>query len=81
MIFYFSGTGNSLQVAKSIAEHNNEKLISIVGAPFWHNEASVDHGTLTVPLTYYGGGLSISWDTNVYHWSDTATSYGAGIPQ
>lgn len=29
MIFYFSGTGNSLQVAKNIAEHNNEKLISI----------------------------------------------------
>jgi NAD-dependent dihydropyrimidine dehydrogenase PreA subunit/flavodoxin len=29
MIFYFSGTGNSLQVAKSIAEHNDEKLISI----------------------------------------------------
>jgi ferredoxin len=29
MIFYFSGTGNSLQVAKNIAEHNNETLISI----------------------------------------------------
>jgi flavodoxin/NAD-dependent dihydropyrimidine dehydrogenase PreA subunit len=29
MIFYFSGTGNSLQAAKSIAEHNGEKLISI----------------------------------------------------
>jgi NAD-dependent dihydropyrimidine dehydrogenase PreA subunit/flavodoxin len=29
MIFYFSGTGNSLQVAKCIGEHNNEKLISI----------------------------------------------------
>ncbi|MBC2582629.1 EFR1 family ferrodoxin [Clostridium sp. DJ247] len=29
MIFYFSGTGNSLQVAKNIAEHNDEKLISI----------------------------------------------------
>lgn len=29
MIFYFSGTGNSLQIAKKIAEHNNEKLISI----------------------------------------------------
>lgn len=29
MIFYFSGTGNSLQVAKNIGEHNDEKLISI----------------------------------------------------
>lgn len=29
MIFYFSGTGNSLEVAKSIGEHNGEKLISI----------------------------------------------------
>jgi flavodoxin len=32
MIFYFSGTGNSLQVAKSVAEHNKEKLISIAAA-------------------------------------------------
>jgi len=29
MIFYFSGTGNSLQVARNIAEYNDEKLISI----------------------------------------------------
>lgn len=29
MIFYFSGTGNSLYVAKKIAEENNEELISI----------------------------------------------------
>lgn len=29
MIFYFSGTGNSLYIAKSIAEQNNENLISI----------------------------------------------------
>lgn len=29
MIFYFSGTGNSLYAAKSIARHTNEKLISI----------------------------------------------------
>lgn len=29
MIFYFSGTGNSLHVAKSIAKENNEELISI----------------------------------------------------
>ena len=29
MIFYFSGTGNSLQAAKNIAERNSEKLISI----------------------------------------------------
>lgn len=29
MIFYFSGTGNSLQVAKNIGKHNDEKLISI----------------------------------------------------
>lgn len=29
MIFYFSGTGNSLQTAKSIAEYNGESLVSI----------------------------------------------------
>lgn len=29
MIFYFSGTGNSLQVAKNIAKYNDEELISI----------------------------------------------------
>ena len=29
MIFYFTGTGNSLYAAKSIAQHNNEKLVSI----------------------------------------------------
>lgn len=29
MIFYFTGTGNSLEVAKIIAKHNDEKLISI----------------------------------------------------
>lgn len=29
MIFYFSGTGNSLYAAKRIALHNNEKLVSI----------------------------------------------------
>lgn len=29
MIFYFSGTGNSLQVAKSIGDYNGEKLIAI----------------------------------------------------
>ncbi len=29
MIFYFSGTGNSLYIAKNIAEHTGEKLISI----------------------------------------------------
>jgi ferredoxin len=29
MIFYFSGTGNSLYIAKSIATQNNENLISI----------------------------------------------------
>ncbi|HOJ11560.1 MAG TPA: EFR1 family ferrodoxin [Clostridiales bacterium] len=32
MIFYFSGTGNSLQVARNIAEHAGEKLISIAHA-------------------------------------------------
>ena len=32
MIFYFSGTGNSLQAAKNIAKHNNEKLISMAAA-------------------------------------------------
>lgn len=29
MIFYFSGTGNSLYVAKNIGEHNNENLVSV----------------------------------------------------
>jgi len=29
MIFYFSGTGNSLQVAKDIANCQNDRLISI----------------------------------------------------
>lgn len=29
MIFYFTGTGNSLQAAKSIAEHNHVKLVSV----------------------------------------------------
>lgn len=29
MIFYFTGTGNSMQVAKNIADYNCEKLISI----------------------------------------------------
>lgn len=29
MIFYFSGTGNSFYVAKSIAAHNSEELVSI----------------------------------------------------
>lgn len=29
MIFYFSGTGNSLYAAKKIARHNNEELVSI----------------------------------------------------
>jgi ferredoxin/flavodoxin len=32
MIFYFSGTGNSLYAAKKIAEYNNEKLVSIAAA-------------------------------------------------
>jgi len=29
MVFYFSGTGNSLYVAKRIAKTNNEELVSI----------------------------------------------------
>lgn len=29
MIFYFTGTGNSLQAAQNIAEHNGEALISV----------------------------------------------------
>ena len=29
MIFYFSGTGNSLQIARSVAESQGEKLVSI----------------------------------------------------
>lgn len=32
MIFYFSGTGNSLYVAKKIAEASNERIISIAAA-------------------------------------------------
>lgn len=32
MIFYFSGTGNSLYAAKSIAQHNKEELVSIASA-------------------------------------------------
>jgi flavodoxin len=32
MIFYFSGTGNSLYAAKSIAQHNGEELVSISAA-------------------------------------------------
>lgn len=32
MIFYFSGTGNSLCVAKSVAEYNKEDLVSISAA-------------------------------------------------
>jgi len=32
MIFYFSGTGNSLQAARSIAEQNGEALVSIAEA-------------------------------------------------
>lgn len=32
MIFYFSGTGNSLYAAKSIARHNSEELVSISAA-------------------------------------------------
>jgi flavodoxin/NAD-dependent dihydropyrimidine dehydrogenase PreA subunit len=32
MIFYFSGTGNSLYAAKNIAENNKEQLISIAAA-------------------------------------------------
>jgi flavodoxin/NAD-dependent dihydropyrimidine dehydrogenase PreA subunit len=44
MIFYFSGTGNSLQAAKCISEHNNEKLISIAEAV--HNNADCCEYTL-----------------------------------
>lgn len=32
MIFYFSGTGNSLYAARTIAEHNDEELVSIAAA-------------------------------------------------
>lgn len=32
MIFYFSGTGNSLQAARSIAAHNGEETVSIAAA-------------------------------------------------
>lgn len=34
MIFYFSGTGNSLQAASLIAEHNGEELVSISAAMY-----------------------------------------------
>ncbi|WP_040758139.1 hypothetical protein [Ruminiclostridium papyrosolvens] len=32
MIFWFSGTGNSLYIAKSIAQQNDTKLVSITSA-------------------------------------------------
>lgn len=32
MIFYFTGTGNSLQVAKRVAQNHNENLLSIASA-------------------------------------------------
>lgn len=41
MIFYFSGTGNSLYAAKTIAENNNETLVSIAGA-FYSREGSLE---------------------------------------
>lgn len=45
MIFYFTGTGNSLQAAKNIAIHNDEKLISI--ATVMNSKASDFEYTLT----------------------------------
>ncbi len=39
MIFYFSGTGNSLYIAKSIAMQNNENLISIAATMKKDNES------------------------------------------
>lgn len=44
MIFYFSGTGNSLQAAKLISEHNGERLISI--AALMHLKKEVYEYTL-----------------------------------
>ncbi|QHQ60639.1 4Fe-4S ferredoxin [Anaerocolumna sedimenticola] len=44
MIFYFSGTGNSLYVAKNIAEHNNEKLISVAAVV----NSSINHYEYTL---------------------------------
>ncbi len=42
MIFYFSGTGNSLYVAQRIARDSNEKLISI--AAEMNNKSSLEYG-------------------------------------
>lgn len=39
MIFYFSGTGNSLYAAKTIAEFNNEKLVSVAGELYSGNSS------------------------------------------
>lgn len=38
MIFYFSGTGNSLYAAKTVAEYNDEKLVSIAGELYSREE-------------------------------------------
>ena len=49
MIFYFSGTGNSLFIAKSIAEQNNENLISIAAAmkeDIEHYEYTLKHNEI-----------------------------------
>lgn len=39
MIFYFSGTGNSLYIAQRIAQHHNEALVSISAAMYTGEEA------------------------------------------
>lgn len=59
MIFYFSGTGNSLYAAKAISECNNEELVSIA--------SEVNFGK--VPFEYeLTDGESIGFIYPVYAW-------------
>jgi NAD-dependent dihydropyrimidine dehydrogenase PreA subunit len=60
MIFYFSGTGNSLQAAKSIAEHHNEKLISI---------AAVMHSKFDCYEYTLGENEAIGFVFPIYAWA------------
>jgi ferredoxin len=60
MIFYFTGTGNSLQVAKGIADYSGEKLISIA------KEINRVDGGVEYTL---GDGEIIGFVFPVYAWS------------
>ncbi|MFL0246045.1 EFR1 family ferrodoxin [Candidatus Clostridium stratigraminis] len=59
MIFYFTGTGNSLQAAKNIAKYNDEKLIPI--AKIMNNKDSFLDYNLTE-------GESIGFVFPIYSW-------------